>query len=75
MGNHGSYGAGYEIFSLKILASNMQELNQVKLQSSLLDQMSIVQHEAKAVIYVGALKAVVRVGECLKLLYLYQLSQ
>ena len=53
----------------------MQELNQVKLQSSLLDQMSIVQHEAKAVIYVGALKAVVRVGKCLKLLYLYQLSQ
>ena len=49
----------------KIFESNMQELNHAKLQSSLLDQMVIVQQEAKAVIYVGAVRAVVRVGECL----------
>ena len=47
----------------KIFGSNMQELNHAKLQSSLLDQMVIVQQEAKAVIYVGAVRAVVRVGE------------
>lgn len=58
----------------KILSSNVQELNQVKLQSSLLDQMMIVQQEAKAVIYVGGVKAVVRVGECYYLSITYLLG-
>ena len=43
--------------------STIQELNHAALQASLLDQMVIVQQEAKAVIYVGAVNVVVRVGE------------